>query len=182
MIRNSLSQMDDLVIDSLCQPVVDWIRGMREISCFAIGRACIDVSAVFWILSQADAAAAASRTGIPGIMMLQYTLIVLMLGALVTLRQLLERADGAAGGNRCAQANPMRLSMAKPRLLLLLGLGCVLIKTVFEPIDFESAANLVICGFATTGFYAGACSNRPPMRHRYTESSFDIGHAKLPTV
>ncbi len=114
-------------------------------------------------------------------MMLQCTVIVLMLGALVTLRQLLERAGGATGG-RGAQANPMRLSMAKPRLLLLLGLACVLIKTVIEPVDFSSLENLVMCGFATTGFYLGACSDRPPVRHKYRETSFDIGLAKLPTL
>jgi hypothetical protein len=180
MIMKDLLDLDDLLIDRLCQPAVDWISQMREISCFGIARICIDISTVAWILSEADDAIAATKAGPLGMKMFQYALILVMLGALVTLRSVFERAGGTGSRGRAAQANPLRVSMATHRLILLVGLIGLLVQTVAGPVDFATVTRLAMSFFVTTGLYMGACMNRPPKRREYAAGNWQ--QAAAPTA
>ena len=167
----TLFDLDDLLIDKLCQPAADWVSQNKAINCFDIARICIDISTIAWILSEAGDAIAAANSGRLGLKIFQYALILVMLGALVTLRSVFEKAGGAAGGGR-GGANPLRASMSTHRLILLIGLAGLLVQTVAGPLDFDSIARLAMSGFVTTGLYMGACLNRPPRRRQYSAGNW----------
>ncbi len=164
--QKNLARLDDTLIDKVCQPLADWIFESMTFDCFQISRFCIDLSALAWIVSQADGAVVAAKTGTSGLMAFQFTLIVLGLGAIMVLRSVFERG-GTAGSGRGARANPLRAPMYIHRLVCLLGLNNVLVQMVAAPVDLGSMALLLVGGFTVTAVYMGACSNRPPERRTY---------------
>jgi hypothetical protein len=165
--QKSLVHLDDILIDTVCQPIVDRIAEVVATDCFRIARVCLDISALAWILSQADDAITAANVGILGIEAFQYALIVAGLGAIMVLRSVFERAGGSRSRGQSEQSNPLREVMYIHRVITLLALVSVLIQTVLAPMDFASAALLAMQAFAAIALYMGACSNRPPKRCDY---------------
>jgi hypothetical protein len=175
----NLERVDSTLIDRVCQPVVDWIDHHMEVDCFRVARLCFDLSALAWILSQAGGAALAVRTGVPGLQVFQFVLIVLGLGAIIMLRAVFERPGGAGGGGKGGRPNPLRAAMYTHRLACLLWLAALLVRTAAGAAEFGSLALLAVGGFATAAVYLGACSNRPP---KWRERRADNGNRCLAPV
>ena len=176
LMLDQVARADDVLIDKVCQPLVDWIDQAAELDCFKVARVCTDLSALAWILSQASVTAAAVGTGNLGFEFFQCALILLGLGSIIVLRTIFERVGGSRGGS---QANPLRASMFTHRVMCLLWLIGMLIKTAMTPVGFEPLALFAVGAFATLGVYAGACSNRPPKRHEQRESLWSSRTAEV---
>jgi hypothetical protein len=164
---NLFARGDDILIDKLCQPAADRLFWTWEIDCFRIARFCTDISALAWIVSQARGVVAAPETGPSGIVVFQFALIMIGLGAIMTVRCLFER-DGRAGGtSRARPFNPLRAKMFGHRLICILGLVNLLVQTILSPVEIASVASLTTQFFLTTAVFMGACSNRPPAHREH---------------
>jgi hypothetical protein len=166
-VQKSLARADEILIDQVCQPPVDWIGHRMSIDCFRLASFCTDLSAIAWILSQAGPAATAARTGHPGFVALQFTLLVLGLAAIVPLRALFRSAGGGGRAHRGGQANPLRGAMYTHRIACLLWLTALLVKTATASVGLESLALLAVGAFATMAVYVAACSTPPPKQRDY---------------
>jgi hypothetical protein len=157
--QDGLVRLDGALIDGVCQPLVDRLYNHLASDCFRLARICTDLSALAWILSQAPGASEAAKTGNLDLGMFQFALIVLGLGAIMVLRALFERAGNGRNGGL---PNPFRAGMFTHRLVCLVWLAGLLVKTGMTPIGFGSLTLLAVGGFATAALYLGSCSNRPP--------------------
>ncbi len=169
--RQRLGRLDDILIDIVCQPVVDWIDQMVAFNCFRIARFLLDLAAFAWILSQAESAVTAARTGLPGLATFQFTLIVVGLGAITVLRSIFNRGGDGGSTRQGGLQNPLRPGMFTHRLTCLVWMLCLLLKTALAPANFGSGALLAVGTFATAALYLGACS-KPPSKRRECGSEF----------
>ena len=166
--RDKIERVDGILIDRMCQPVIDWVNGHLTVNCFKAARVLVDLSAFAWILSQASGLAAAAGAKTLENTLVQFALVVVGLSAIIVLRGVFDRAGTMASGG---QGNPLRAAMYSHRLTCLLWLVALLIKTSATPLGLESLALLGVGGFATAAVYMGACSNRPPARREYRENN-----------
>jgi len=173
MLKN-LANLDDALIDRLCQPVADWIFQSFTFDCFRTARLCIDLSALMWILSQARAAVIAARSGIPGLIAFEVALIVIGLGSIMTLRWVFERGGSSQGG----RANPLRAPMFPHRFACLLWLALQLFQAPGAPLGLDTLTRVLVAGFATIGVYMGACSNRPAVPRDYRSGAWRPAEAR----
>lgn len=161
-----LMRLDDLVIDKICQPAVDLIYENLEADCYQVARICIDISALFWILSQVKGAITVAKIGDMGTEVYQYALIVAGLAAFMFLRSVFDRSPGSGRKARSGQGNPLRGPMSLHRFIFLAGFIVQVFQTMVVAADFGSVAMLAMKMFSAAALYAGACSNRPPKRTR----------------
>jgi len=167
--EKSLARVDGVLIDKVCQPLVDWLSQHLSIDCFRVARVCTDLSALAWILSQVPGLSAMAKNGALGPELFQFGLIVFGLGAIMVLRVLFERAGGTGSGRTGGVGNPFRTGMFTHRLTCLVWLTGLLVKTAILPIGFGPLALLAVAGFATVAVYVGSCSNRPPKQQRFSK-------------
>ena len=157
--RKLMAAADDVVIDKICQPAVDWMSRFGEADCFRIARVCVDLAAFAWILSQANSTIAAVNSGITGLAAFQFTLIILGLAAIMTLRSVFDRSAGAGDNGKGRWANPLRPRMFFHRLICL---SSLLMQALLGADGFDAIALLLVQALATMAVYAGACSNGMP--------------------
>jgi hypothetical protein len=162
MVRKAFTQLDNMLIDAVCQPAVDRISAIAAFRCDRISRCCLDLSSVAWIVSQAGAAVAAAKSEVAGLLACQIMLMMLGLTAMSTLRSAIGRIGRVQGGH----ANPLRPSMTIHRLSCLIWLVCLTAKTVMAPAEVASLALFAVGALVTAGIYVGACANRPPARRQ----------------
>ncbi len=163
----SFARLDDGLIDRVFQPVMDWIAGRLALGWSRVACFGTDLSALAWVLSQADGVVAAF--GLPGagagraqgVPTFNIVLIVVGLASIMVLRTLFQRA----GGGRAGQGgNPLRAGMQVHRAMGLFWLAGLSIKTATGPAGFGAWALLAVGVFGTMALYVAACVNPPPRR------------------
>ena len=174
VMRDMFARLDDGLIDRFCQPLVDWLADHVEIDCFRIARLCTDLAAGAWVLSQAELASTAARSGNTSLATFQAVLILCGLGGMMTLRTLFQRPSGGRSGNR-AQANPLRAGMFTHRVASLLWLAALGAKTFTMPPGLSLFALLAVGLFGTASLYLGSCTTPPPRTR--TSSVRRMAHA-----
>jgi len=162
--KEGFARVDDALIDRVFQPLVDWIGDNTAFNGCRVARACIDLAALAWILSQTGNVARSVEAGNLRLEIFQFALIVVGLKAILVLRTLFQRMDGTRAARMGGAENPLRAGMQVHRAVCLLWLIGLLVKTGASPTGLESLALLAIGVFATMGVYVGACSNPPPQR------------------
>ena len=154
-----MQRLDDTLIDGIFQPWVDWTAAYLPADCFAQARVCTSLSAVAWILSQAGSVTATAQSGLVGLQVVQATVLLLGLAAIMVLHTLFQRADSGAGPDR---ANPLRITMYGHRMIILSGFVVGVVKLAMGS---GSLAVLAVAFFAMAATFIGACSNPTPKRH-----------------
>ncbi len=152
--RRFFAPLDDALFERLFQPLISLLTyrfGLRRrrIACL-----CIDVATIGWIVARAgglstviaegDGLSAALRTG----------LLLLGIGALISLRSLFRRI-----GDR--RANPLRVAMLPHRAVILLLLAARAMHPA--PGSLHEATDLAMLLFTWAALYLGACSEPPPV-------------------
>jgi hypothetical protein len=154
--KGSFAHVDGALIDRIFQPLVDWIGDHTTFDGFRVARICVDLAALAWILSTLGGMAETAASGTLASESVQFAMIALVLGAMSVLRALFQRTGGGP--------NPLRAAMHTHRAICLLWLLGLLVKTAASPPGLAAMALLTMGAFATTAFYAAACSNPPTKR------------------
>jgi hypothetical protein len=150
--KDALERLDDALIDRVFQPLADWLDQHVALDIFRVARTLVDLASLMWICAEA-----AERFDGSGLAFAHFTVIVLGLWALSTLRKVFERPAGTR-----AQANPLRAGMNVHRAACLFWLLALLAKTAEAPADLAPLALLAVGVFATSALYIGACTKPPP--------------------
>ena len=164
--QERIAQLDDALIDRVCQPIVNRLAANEAVDCYRLARHLNDAAALAWILSQAGQVSQAFATGNMALVGAQGALIIIGLAALTTLRRVFDGKQGRRSSTG-ARANPLRAAMFLHRLGCLLWLGTQMLGAITGPGGF--AETLVICMslMTTASVYVGACSSPPPERRRH---------------
>jgi hypothetical protein len=170
--RNLVLLGDNLLIDRVCQPVADWLLRSLELDCFRVARFCTDIAALAWIISQVYGLVPTAKSGLSGTVAFQFTLIVIVLGAMMTVRSIFDRGSRTGRIGQSGLSNPLRTKTLPHRLICALGLINQLVQTIMAPIGLVSVALLTMQGFLMTAVFMGACSNRPQMRRKDSVDSW----------
>lgn len=168
--QERIAQLDDALIDRVCQPIVNRLATGMPVDCYRLARLCNDAAALAWILSQAKGVANALATGNTALAGAQGALIIIGLAALTTLRRVFEGKQGGRSST-AVRANPLRAAMFLHRLGCLLWLGTQLLGAVMRPLGFTEMLIIGMSLMTTASVYVGACSTPPP-EHR-TQTSRD---------
>lgn len=156
--RKTFAPVDDLLIERLFQPASDLIAHWIGLSRSTAACVCIDIASLGWIASRAGGVSTAFNHRNTGDAFLDFSLLLLGLVALTSLRTLFRRAAGQ-------QENPLRLSMQPHRAVVLLMLVARLVQ--FQTPSLAEAADLAMLVFAVSALYLGACAERPPIRRSW---------------
>jgi hypothetical protein len=156
--RKTFAPVDDLLIERLFQPASDLIAHWIGLSRSTAACVCIDIASLGWIASRAGGLSTAVNHRNAGDALLDFSLLLLGLVALTSLRTLFRRAAGQ-------QENPLRLSMQPHRAVVLLMLVARLVQ--FQTPSLAEAADLAMLVFAVSALYLGACAERPPIRRSW---------------
>ena len=163
VVQNWILKLDDALIDKVFQRLVDLISQYATINCFQIARFCTDLCALAWILSNLEDVVTLPKLETAGFVAFQFAMLVLVLGAIMVLRQLFDRSGNAKG----MQANPLRPAMFIHRLISLVFLVNLSVKAILGSPDFTALAQLAMQVFLTMAVYTGACLTRPPKRQAF---------------
>jgi hypothetical protein len=163
--KDRFTHVDDVLIDRLFQPLVDWMNSEMAIGAGRAARVLVDLAALAWI--GAEASSASGALAMHDVQAGFVIAIVLMAGlsALTILKGVFRQKDGGGKSRRAAHANPLRAGMQVHRVACLVWVAALMVKTALVPADFAAVALLAVGLFATAAVYIGACSNRPPKRH-----------------
>jgi|GEM_PF-2206722 len=160
--RDMFARLDDGLIDRAFQPLVDWLADHIGVDCFRIARLSTDIAAGAWVLSQAEVASAAARSGNTSLATFQAVLILCGLGGMMTLRTVFQRPGGGRSSGNRAQANPLRAGMFTHRVASLLWLAGLAAKSFAMEPGLPLYALLAVGLFGTASLYLGSCTTPPP--------------------
>jgi hypothetical protein len=158
IMRMKFAPLDDALIERLFQPASDMVTNRlggspKTVACF-----CVDIASVCWIVSRLPGLSDAVVNWDASASLLNLSLLLLGLVAMISLQTLFRRAGGK-------QANPLRQAMRPHRGIVLLMLAARLAQ-LREP-GLADAADLAMLMFAAFALYLGACTERPPVRRRW---------------
>ena len=156
--QERIAQLDDALIDRVCQPLVNRMAAGASVDCYRLARLCNDAAALVWLLSRMGCISDALASGNVGLAGAQSALVLIGLGALLTLRRVFE---GRSGG---ARANPLRPAMFLHRVACLLWLGVLLLGSLSGPGGLMELLTIGVALMMTASVYVGACSSPPPQR------------------
>jgi len=162
--KERFTQMDDVLIDRLFQPLADWMHHHLALGTNRAARSAIDLATLAWISAQAAAAARAFGSHDIASSVIGGAVMVAGLWAFSILRNVFQRKDGEASARVRVEANPLRPGMQLHRAACLFWMIALAVKTIAAPADFGSLALLAVGAFATAAVYIGACTNNPPAR------------------
>jgi len=153
--RRFFAPLDDALFERLFQPLTSLLTyrfGLRRrpLACL-----CIDAATIGWIVARAGGLSRVIAEGDGASAALRLVLLLLGIGALISLRSLFRRI-----GDRTA--NPLRVAMQPHRAVILL----LLAARVLHPANgsLHEVADLAMLLFTWAALYLGACSEPPPVR------------------
>jgi hypothetical protein len=153
--RKTFAPLDDVLIERLFQPILSLISNRIGISRGYAACFCIDLASLAWIVSRARRLSDAVVASNPGTALLDLSLLLLGLVALISLRTLFRRAG-------TKQGNPLRLAMQPHRAIILMMLAARLVR--LQTPGLADAADIAMLMFAAFALYLGACAEQPPVR------------------
>jgi hypothetical protein len=162
--KDRVSRVDDVLIDRLFQPLVDWMNCEMAIGAGRAARILLDLAALAWICAEAGSTSGAMAMRDVQAGFVVALILVAGLSALTILKGVFRHKDGGGKSRGAAQANPLRAGMQVHRVVCLVWVVALLVKTALVPADFAALALLAVGLFATAAVYIGACSNRPPKK------------------
>lgn len=161
--QERISRLDDALIDSVCQPIVNRLATAMPVDCYRFARHLNDAAALAWILSQAGGIAAAFATGNTALAGAQGLLVLIGLAALTTLRRVFEGRQPSRSA-ATARGNPLRPAMSLHRLGCLLGLAVQVVNALPQPMGLARFLIIAVGLLTALSVYVGACSSPPPQR------------------
>jgi hypothetical protein len=151
--------LDDALIERVFQPASDFISLQIGMARSATTCLCIDAASLAWIVSRTRGLSETVTAWNFGDALLDPTLLMLGLGALISLRMLFRRPTT----NK--RANPLRPAMQPHRAVVLLMLASRLAQ-LHAP-GLADAADLAMLLCAASALYLGACAERPPFHREW---------------
>lgn len=164
--REFFGRVDDGIIDRVFQPAVDWLGDIFDIDGLRAARILTDLSAGAWVLSQANQLGHAAASGHGAALSASVVLLLIGLSAIMVLRTVFQGSTGGRG--RAMAGNPLRASMHAHRLMSLVWICGLMIKTASDPVGVEMFALIAVGLFGAAALFAAACS--PPTPRRRTAS------------
>jgi hypothetical protein len=157
--RKTFSPLDNVLIERLFQPALDFITDQSGVSRATAACFCADAASFSWIVSRAMGLSDAVTAWDAGKASVDFAVLLLGLTALTGLRTVFRRAGKSQG-------NPLRTTMRPHRAIVLL----MLVARLMQLQTFIAAdlADLAMLLFAASALYLGACAQRPPVKRRST--------------
>jgi hypothetical protein len=155
----TFARLDDALIERLFQPASDLMSDRIGVSRSSAACFCVDIASLAWIVARMPGLSGSVTAWNSRMALMNMSLLLLGLVALLSLRTLFRRAGGKL-------ANPLRPAMRPHRAIVLLMLVASLVR--FQAPALADAADLAMLLFAASALYLGACAERPPVRRDVT--------------
>jgi hypothetical protein len=153
--RQTLASVDDVLIERLFQPASDVLTHRVGLSRTTAPYFFTDLASLAWIVSRVPEMSALVAAWDAGAAFLVLALLLLGLGALVSLRMVFQRTERTL-------SNPLRRVMRPHRAIVLLMLVSSLVQ--LRAPGLANIADLVMLLGIASALYLGACAERPPIR------------------
>ena len=164
--RRFFVPLDDALFDRLFQPLTALLRYRFGLPRRRVARICVDVATAAWVLARGCGVSRALTENDVTMIRAKSAVLLMGLGALVSLRLLLARApDGTA--------NPLRSTMQPYRAVILLLLSAHLLQPV-APLQ-RDILDIVMLLCTTAALYLAACAEAPPPRRRALDGLATLG-------